>query len=180
MDNETQKKRRNRGSHLPYVLTITAVLSGLGLIVWIVQLARSGDSVGITILTALLVLLGLPVLALSLALLMWVFGRWVNRPKTEDDWQAARQSQKLMLAQLQDMQYLLLQIQKNPELAQVLAQARSNPAQLAAGSVDAAPPPALAMQPGQMMTAEGFVVDSTRFSVLDTKDEAAYEKNSDF
>ncbi|GAB4446060.1 MAG: hypothetical protein Kow0031_28660 [Anaerolineae bacterium] len=172
MDNE----RRNR-NNLPYVLTVTTVLSVLGLIVWIIQLARSGDMIGNTILTVLLMLLALPVLTGALVLMMWAFGRWINRSQNDNDWQVARQSQKLMMAQIQDLQNMLLQMQRHPELAQVLAQARHNPALLTAGSPPTVAP---AMQPGQMMTAEGFVVDGARFNVLDSADVDEYDENGGF
>lgn len=164
MDNSRQRS----GSAKAVALIL---LVGMGLLAWIIQLARAGDPVGYITLTVLLMLITLLVVGLVLALLMLVFGRWVNRPRFDPgEWQSAHQTQKLMRAQLQDMQYLLLQMQNNPGLAQLASQARHNPALLAAGN-EWSQPAGAPLEPGQLMTADGLIIDGARFDRLDAERE---------
>ncbi len=75
---------------------------------------------------------------------------------------------------------MLLQMQRHPELAQIMAQARQNPALLMSGSEWAQPAAAPTLSPGQMMTADGFVVDGSRFTALDAADADEHTQNGDF
>lgn len=132
-----------------YTFAITFTLVSGGLFVWIIQLARQGEPVGYIILTGLGMLLALLVCGIVLRLLLMA----ANRPSSQplSDLKTLYDTQRVLSQQNRALLDQLQQLQKQPSLL----------------SGRTPRPHDLELEPGQMMTAEGFIIDGTAFDSLD-------------
>jgi hypothetical protein len=123
-----------------------AVVIG-SLFIWIVQLARQGDPVGYIILTGTGVLLTLLVVGVVLRLLLAVSSQSSGGPGRSD------------MKHVYDTQRVLAQ--QNRALADQLRRLQKSDPLLSAE------PAGPDLQPGQIMTADGYVIDSQAFDILE-------------
>ncbi|HEX9923290.1 MAG TPA: hypothetical protein VGD99_11575, partial [Anaerolineae bacterium] len=126
-----------------YVFAITLALVSSGLLIWIIQLARQGEPVGYIILTGLGMLLALLVCGLVLRLLLMATNRSSAQPLS--DLKTIYDTQRVLSQQNRALLDQLRQIQKQPSLLGGHSPHPNN----------------LELEPGQMMTAEGFIIDGT-------------------
>jgi hypothetical protein len=137
----------------------TAMLSGMvlltGLLVWIIQLARGGDPIGYIILTGIGVLLALPITGGVLALLISALGKLQPQaqPLSREDLKTIREAHNVLRVQ-------------NQYLTRLVNQAGQQPALLAGPNGLASETEPL-LTPGQMRTADGFIIDGVAFDHLD-------------
>ncbi|GAB4428762.1 MAG: hypothetical protein Kow0031_09080 [Anaerolineae bacterium] len=145
----------HNGVSAKHTLAITGALLMAGLLVWIIQLARAGDPVGYIILTGLGVLLALPVTGGVLAMLLHSTGKLITPQHRygRDDLKSIKDAHQVLQAQNQYLTRLLQQAQQNPALLPGYSQA-----------ADTASPP---LAPGQLQTADGFIIDGVAFDTLD-------------
>jgi multisubunit Na+/H+ antiporter MnhG subunit len=157
MEQKIMDNNQRNGVSAKHTLSITGVLLGAGLLVWIIQLARAGDPVGYIILTGLGVLLALPVTGGVLAMLLHAAGKVTRPPNspTRDDLKSIREAHQLLQTQHQYLTRLLQQAQQNPALLPGYT--------LPVAAEPAAPP----LAPGQLQTADGFIIDGVAFDTLD-------------
>ncbi len=148
---------KHNGVSAKHTFAITGALLVAGLLVWIIQLARAGDPIGYIILTGLGVLLALPVTGGVLAMLLHAAGKVTTSPNspTRDDLKSIKEAHQLLQTQHQYLTRLLQQAQQNPALL-----SGHTPLVAAEPSV----PP---LAPGQLQTADGFIIDGVAFDTLD-------------
>ncbi len=137
-----EEKRGISAKHT-FAVTLAVVIGSL--FIWIVQLARQGDPVGYIILTGAGVLLSLLVVGVVLRL---VLAGANQPPRQHPEMKTVYDTQRVLAQQNRALLDQLDRLQKNGSLL---------PAET--GGVE--------LQPGQMMTAEGYVIDSAAFEVLE-------------
>ncbi len=144
---EYREKKGVRGRHVLAVML--AIMAGLTNI-WIIQMARSGDPVGYMLLAGEGVLASVLVVGLIIA---FTIGQMAKMSHTAGNASGRSRSE---LKDLYDTTRLLNQ--QNKTLRQLLEEQGMGDPQLPASHT---------LQPGQMMTAEGEVIESRAFDVLD-------------
>jgi hypothetical protein len=141
--------RTDGGFKARHVFAFSLALVGGGIIIWVIQLARQGDPVGYIILTGGGVLIALIVAGLVIG--------FVLRQASLADSRRSWRGQTGPLKEMYDSQRVLLQ--QNQALRR-----------LAEGQLPAATQPGQPqneLQPGQLRTAEGYVIDGAAFDELD-------------
>lgn len=152
------KRHEQSGVSLKHTFVVAFSLMLGGILIWVIQLARSGDPIGYIILTGLGVILVLPVVGLVLYMLMGAVSKLQQSQGAHlDDVKTIYETQRVLRAQNQELARLLLQMQNNPALRHSAGQA------LLSGQVSATSVP---LAPGQVITPEGFVIDGAAFDTL--------------
>ena len=126
-----------------HIFALTLALGLVGVLVWVIQLARQNEPVGYIILTGAGILLALLVSGFVVGLVLRLV--LSAQPRQADNLKTVREVQQLMA-------------QQNRELLRQLQQQR---AALPAGA------PVDDLDPGQLVTREGYVIDSNLFAALD-------------
>jgi len=165
--NPGNQSTKSPGVSPKHTLAIVGALLATGLLVWIIQLARSGDPIGYIILTGLGVLLAMPVTGGVVALLLHAVSKLTvpQQGRARDDLKAIREAHHVLRAQ---NQYLIDQLKQTQQNRTLLSGHETMP--------EAAPP---ALGPGQLQTADGFIIDGVAFDTLDDAQHFNLEEDDD-